>query len=35
MVFTPEMDKETRDKLYRGWKRAVERAMRWEETFED
>ncbi|MBE6790763.1 MAG: glycerol kinase GlpK [Ruminococcaceae bacterium] len=34
-VFTPEMDKETRDKLYGGWKKAVERSMKWEETIED
>ena len=30
-VFEPQMDKETRDRLYKGWKRAVERAMSWEE----
>jgi len=34
-VFTPEMDNETRENLYRGWKRAVERSMKWEETIED
>ncbi len=34
-VFTPEMDNETRDKLYSGWKRAVERSMKWEENIED
>ncbi len=30
-IFTPEMDKETRNKLYAGWKKAVERSMSWEE----
>ena len=34
MVFTPEMDMETRDKLYSGWKKAVERAMKWEDPAE-
>ncbi len=34
-VFTPEMDKDTRDKLYSGWKKAVERAMKWEENIDD
>ncbi|GAB6086547.1 glycerol kinase GlpK [Alkaliphilus crotonatoxidans] len=29
--FTPDMDEEKRGKLYRGWKRAVERSMGWEE----
>ncbi len=33
-VFTPDMDKETRDKLYSGWKKAVERAMKWEDPAE-
>ena len=33
-VFTPEMDPETRDKLYSGWKKAVERAMKWEDPAE-
>ena len=28
-VFLPEMDKADRDKLYNGWKRAVERSMDW------
>lgn len=30
-VFIPKMDQAERDKLYRGWKRAVERSMAWEE----
>ena len=34
-VFTPEMDTETRNKLYNGWKRAVERSMAWEDKTED
>jgi glycerol kinase len=29
--FKPEMDAPTREKHYKGWKRAVERAMKWEE----
>ena len=29
--FTPNMDEATRSKLYRGWKKAVERALKWEE----
>lgn len=29
--FIPSMPKEERDRLYHGWKRAVERAMNWEE----
>ncbi len=29
--FRPAMDAGTREKNYRGWKRAVERAMKWEE----
>ncbi|WP_297501794.1 glycerol kinase GlpK [Thermococcus sp.] len=28
-VFEPKMDEETREKLYRGWKEAVKRAMGW------
>jgi glycerol kinase len=28
-VFSPSMDAQTRDKLYRGWKRAVERSRDW------
>lgn len=28
-VFEPKMDKETRDRLYHGWKEAVNRAMGW------
>lgn len=34
-VFTPEMDEATRTKLYKGWKKAVERAMSWEEKEEN
>lgn len=30
-VFTPEMDAETRERLYNGWKKAVTRAMKWAE----
>ncbi len=30
-VFIPEMDKETRDKFYAGWLKAVDRAKAWEE----
>ncbi|MGN0634777.1 MAG: glycerol kinase GlpK [Acutalibacteraceae bacterium] len=30
-VFEPHMEKEKRDVLYNGWKRAVQRAMNWEE----
>jgi glycerol kinase len=30
--FTPAMDGETRDRLYRHWKRAVERSLRWVES---
>lgn len=30
-VFVPEMDKDTRDKIYKGWLKAVERAKSWEE----
>ncbi len=33
-VFTPQLDKAERDKLYKGWKRAVERAKNWEEPEE-
>ena len=29
--FTPAMDKEVSDKLYRGWQRAVKHSMHWEE----
>lgn len=29
--FTPEMDSEQRSKLYKGWQKAVKRAMDWEE----
>ncbi|WP_048146520.1 glycerol kinase GlpK [Pyrococcus abyssi] len=28
-IFEPRMDEETREKLYRGWKEAVKRAMGW------
>ncbi len=34
-VFTPEMDEDTRTKLYSGWKKAVKRAMSWEEKEEN
>ncbi len=30
-IFTPEMDNETRERLYAGWKKAVTRAMKWAE----
>ena len=30
-VFRPTMTQERRDALYSGWKRAVQRAMNWEE----
>jgi glycerol kinase len=30
-VFVPEMNEETRNKLYKGWQRAVARAMSWEQ----
>lgn len=30
-TFEPEMDSETRDNLYKGWKKAVERALDWED----
>ncbi len=30
-VFIPKMNQADRDKLYKGWKRAVERSMAWEE----
>lgn len=29
--FEPAMDNEKREKLYKGWKKAVERAMKWAE----
>jgi glycerol kinase len=29
--YTPSMDDATRDKLYRGWKKAVQRALKWAE----
>ncbi|HHY93375.1 MAG TPA: glycerol kinase GlpK [Firmicutes bacterium] len=31
-AFTPTMPEEQRGKLYHGWKRAVERALKWEEA---
>ena len=34
-IFTPEMDEQTRTKLYAGWKKAVTRAMKWAEIEED
>ena len=30
-IFEPEMPKDQRDKLYKGWKKAVQRAMNWED----
>ncbi|MGB4198627.1 MAG: glycerol kinase GlpK [Tepidanaerobacteraceae bacterium] len=30
-TFEPEMDSETRDNLYKGWKKAVERALDWDD----
>ena len=30
--FEPDMDEATRDKLYKGWKKAVQRALAWEEA---
>ena len=33
-TFTPEMEKGKQDKLYRGWKKAVERSMGWEDVEE-
>ena len=33
-VFEPEMKEEDRDKFYRGWKKAVTRALQWEEIEE-
>ncbi len=30
--FEPSMDEEKKEDLYRGWKRAVERALKWEEA---
>jgi glycerol kinase len=32
--FTPAMDADKREKLYRGWKKAVERARHWEDPDE-
>jgi glycerol kinase len=29
--YNPSMDEATRDKLYRGWKKAVQRALKWAE----
>lgn len=33
-VFTPKMDTAERDRLYKGWKKAVERAKNWEDPEE-
>ncbi|MDQ6694747.1 MAG: glycerol kinase GlpK [Chloroflexota bacterium] len=33
--FTPNMEEATRAKLYKGWKRAVQRTLQWEEPGED
>ena len=30
-IFEPKMPKEERDRLYKGWKKAVERAKNWED----
>ncbi len=30
-VFQPKMDEDEKEKLYKGWKRAVERSLKWEE----
>ncbi len=30
-VFQPEMEEEEKSKLYKGWKRAVSRSLKWEE----
>jgi len=30
-IFTPSIDPAKRDKLYAGWKKAVTRAMNWED----
>jgi glycerol kinase len=30
-IFKPEMEEETKNKLYKGWKKAVERSLKWEE----
>jgi glycerol kinase len=30
-VFNPDMDEKVRDKMYAGWKKAVNRALKWEE----
>jgi glycerol kinase len=32
-VFTPSAHREAHDELYAGWKRAVERALHWEQSF--
>jgi glycerol kinase len=32
-VFTPSAHRETHEELYAGWKRAVERALHWEQSF--
>jgi len=29
--FKPNMDKETKEKLYKGWKKAISRSLKWEE----
>jgi glycerol kinase len=31
-IFLPHMDTERREKLYAGWKKAVERCMKWEDA---
>lgn len=34
-TFIPQMDENKKEKLYRGWKKAVTRALEWEETDEE
>jgi len=32
--FSPNMDKKTKEILYKGWKKAVSRSLKWEEKEE-
>ncbi|GAI67498.1 unnamed protein product, partial [marine sediment metagenome] len=32
--FSPNMGEKTKEKLYRGWKKAVSRSLKWEEKEE-
>jgi glycerol kinase len=32
--FSPKMDEKTKEKLYKGWKKAVNRSLNWEEKEE-